>query len=78
MWPLGQCESDSEMYFFLPNGTAQWKFLCKPCSWMVIPTEVVEFNGRFVFHPSGDEMPFSCLYLRSASFFGFLDAKNIF
>lgn len=72
---LVQLEPDDEVYFFLdPKGSAEWKFLCKPSSWMVIPTEVVEFQGKFVFHPTGSELQLPCFYLHSAQFFGILDA----
>lgn len=72
---LVQLEPDDEVYFFLdPKGSAEWKFLCKPSSWMVIPTEVVEFQGKFVFHPTGSEWQLPCFYLHSAQFFGILDA----
>ena len=75
MWPLREMtfEDFSGVYYFLvPTGTAEWKFLYKPSSWMVIPTEVVELEGRFGFHQTGSEMPLPCFYLRSASFFGVL------
>ena len=75
MWPLREMtfEGISGEYFFLePKGTAEWKFLYKPSSWMVIPTEVVALEGRFGFRQTGSEMPLPCFYLRSASFFGVL------
>ena len=75
MWPLREMtfEDFSGVYYFLePTGAAEWKFLYKPSSWMVIPTEVVELAGRFGFHKTGSEMPLPCFCLRSASFFGVL------
>ena len=75
MWPLREItfEDFSGVHYFLePTGTAEWKFLCKPSSWMVIPTEVLNVEGRFGFRQTGSEMPLPCFYLHSASFFGVL------
>lgn len=68
MWPLVQFESDGDMYFSSNQKAGLNGNSCAnlfPGWW---------FKASLVFHPTGSEMPLSCFYLRSASFFGILDA----